>query len=54
MIYTVIAGKIDDDGENIKFVDDAASMEEAQLMITEKQLYTYPICRVEVTGFKAA
>lgn len=53
--YTVLAGKPDsDDGhyyENIKFCDSADSMEAAQQIIADKQLYTYPICRVEVTGF---
>ncbi len=54
LVYTVLAGKHDDDGENLKFVDDAPSMEAAQEMIKEKKLYIYPICRVEVTGFEAA
>lgn len=54
LIYTVLAGKHDDDGENIKFIDDAPSMEAAQEMIKEEKLYTYPICRVVVTGFEAA
>ena len=54
LIYTVIAGKIDDDGENIKFVDDADSIESAEAMIREKKLYTFAFCRVEVTGFDAA
>jgi len=54
LIYTVIAGKFEDDGENIKFVDDADSMDAARNMIQEKKLYAYPFCRVEVTGFEAA
>ena len=54
MIYTILAGKFDDDEENIKFCDDAESMEDAQRIIHEKKLYQYPICRVEVTGFEAA
>lgn len=54
LVYTVIAGKIDDDGKNIKFIDDADSLEDAESMILEKKLYTYPFCLVEVTGFKAA
>lgn len=54
LCYTILAGKWGDGEENIKFCDDAASMEEAQRIIAEKQLHTYPICRVEVTGFKAA
>lgn len=54
LIYTVLAGKHEDEGENIKFVDDAENMEEAQRMIKEKKLYNYPICRIEVTGFGAA
>jgi hypothetical protein len=54
LIYTVLAGKYEDEGENIKFVDDAENMEEAQRIIKDKKLYTYPICRVEVTGFQAA
>jgi len=54
LCYTILAGKWDDGEENIKFCDDAASMEDAQRIIQEKKLYTYPICRVEVTGFKAA
>ncbi|UIW10375.1 hypothetical protein [Flyfo siphovirus Tbat2_3] len=52
--YTVLAGKYEDEGENIKFASGADSMEAAQAMIQEKKLYTYPFCRVEVTGFKAA
>ena len=54
LIYTVLAGKHEDEGENIKFIDGAENMEEAQRMIQEKNLYTYPICRIEVTGFEAA
>ncbi|UBN53075.1 hypothetical protein [Pantoea agglomerans] len=54
LCYTILAGKWDDGEENIKFCDDVASMEEAQQIIAEKQLHTYPICRVEVTGFQAA
>lgn len=53
LIYTVVAGKFDDNEENIKFVDDADSLEDAKKMIEEKNLYTYPICRIEVTGFKS-
>ncbi|AHK21990.1 hypothetical protein BF17_16535 [Yersinia similis] len=56
--FTVLAGKPDnDDGahyENIKFCDSADSMEAAQKIIQDNKLYTYPICRIEVTGFKAA
>jgi len=54
LIYTVIAGKFEDEGENIKFVDDADSMDAALSMIQEKKLHAYPLCRVEVTGFEAA
>ncbi|WP_277967072.1 hypothetical protein [Pantoea trifolii] len=54
MIYSVLAGKWEDGEENIKFADDAGTMEDAQRIIQENKLYTYPICRVEVTGFKAA
>lgn len=53
--YTVLAGKPDSDEsgycENIKFIDDAESFEAAQQIIADNQLYTYPICRIEVTGF---
>lgn len=53
--YTVLAGKPDsDDGhyyENIKFCDSAESFEAAQQIIADNQLHTYPICRIEVTGF---
>lgn len=56
--FTVLAGKPDnDDGahyENIKFCDCAGSLEAAQKIIQDNKLYTYPICRIEVTGFKAA
>lgn len=56
--FTVLAGKPDnDDGsyyENIKFCDDADNMEAAQKMVRDNKLYTYPICRIEVSGFKAA
>ncbi|EDZ5673272.1 hypothetical protein [Citrobacter braakii] len=54
MVYTILAGKFDDGEENIKFCDDAETMEDAQRIIHEKKLYQYPICRVEVTGFEAA
>ncbi len=56
--YTVLAGKPEsDDGhyyENIKFCDSVDSMEAAQKIVQDNKLYTYPICRIEVTGFKAA
>ncbi|AIN17185.1 hypothetical protein ACIOG3_03825 [Yersinia rochesterensis] len=56
--FTVLAGKLDnDDGayyENIKFCDSADSMEAAQKIVQDNKLYTYPICRIEITGFKAA
>ncbi|HEN3621621.1 TPA: hypothetical protein U5E34_002446 [Yersinia enterocolitica] len=32
----------------------ADSMEAAQKIVQDNKLYTYPICRIEVTGFKAA
>ena len=54
LVYTVIAGKFEDEGENIKFADDADSMDAALRMIQEQKLYAYPFCRVEVTGFKVA
>lgn len=54
MVYTILAGKLDDGEENIKFCDDAETMEDAQRIIQEKKLYQYPICRVEITGFEAA
>lgn len=54
LIYTVLAGRYEGEGENIKFIDDAENMEEAQRMIKEKKLYIYPICRIEVTGFEHA
>jgi hypothetical protein len=37
--------------ENIKFCDTVDSMTEAELMIQDKKLYQYPICRVIVAGF---
>ncbi|HDY4931573.1 TPA: hypothetical protein RPG34_003405 [Yersinia enterocolitica] len=58
LCFTVLAGKPDEFNgqpiENIKFCDDADSMEAAQKIVQDNQLYTYPICRIEVTGFKAA
>ena len=60
LIFSVLAGKPEDDpqygcySENIKFCDDAESMEDAVRIIQENRLYTYPICRIEVTGFEAA
>ena len=36
-----VRGKHEDEGGNIKFVDDAENMEEAQRMIQEKKLYTF-------------
>lgn len=58
LVYSVLAGKPDsDDGvyyENIKFADDADTMEAALKIIQDNKLFTYPICRVEVTGFEVA
>lgn len=54
LVYSVLAGKHEEEGENIKFCDDADTMEGALQIIQEKKLYTYPICRVEVTGFQPA
>lgn len=58
LVYTVLAGKPDDDGgsycENIKYANDSDTMEGALKIIQDNKLYTYPICRVEVTGFEAA
>ena len=54
LAFTVMAGKYDDNEENIKFCDSADSMEDARRMIQELKLYTYPICRVEITGFTEA
>ncbi|HEM7577700.1 TPA: hypothetical protein U2J86_004736 [Serratia marcescens] len=55
--FTVLAGKPDDDDgrycENIKFCDSADSFEAAQKIISDNKLYTYPICRIEVTGFSS-
>lgn len=55
--FTVLAGKPDSDDngycENIKFIDDAESYEAAQKIISDNKLYTYPICRIEVTGFSS-
>ncbi|CAI1926650.1 Uncharacterised protein [Serratia entomophila] len=57
ILFTVLAGKPEsDDGhyyENIKFCDDAESFEAAQKVISDNKLYTYPICRIEVTGFES-
>ncbi|WP_158780365.1 hypothetical protein [Pantoea sp. BAV 3049] len=56
--FKILAGKHDSyEGEyyeNIKFADDADSWDDAQRIIQEEKLSTYPICRVEVTGFKDA
>lgn len=54
LVFVVLAGKMDDGEENIKYCNDADSMEGAMEIIEKNQLYTYPICRIEVTGFKAA
>ncbi|HHS9775866.1 TPA: hypothetical protein ACTW8Y_000495 [Raoultella ornithinolytica] len=58
LVYSVLAGKPDSDGdayyENIKFADDADTMEGALKIIQDNRLFTYPICRVEVTGFEAS
>lgn len=55
--FTVLAGKPDDDDgryhENIKYCNSAESFEAAQKIISDNQLYTYPICRIEVTGFSS-
>lgn len=49
--YTVIAGTYEEcDGEyveNAKFIDDADSKEAAEQMIKDKQLNSYPFCRIE-------
>lgn len=53
--FTILAGKPDDDDgrycENIKFCDSADSLEAAKKIVSDNKLYTYPICRIEVTGF---
>ncbi len=58
LCFTILAGKPDsDDGanyENIKFCDSADNMEAAQKIVQDNKLYTYPICRIEVTGFQVA
>lgn len=60
LVYSVLAGKPEEYpqygcySENIKFCDDADTMEGALQIIQDNKLYTYPICRVEVTGFQAA
>ena len=58
LCFTVLAGKHEDfDGEiteNIKFCDDSDTLEGAVKIIEDKGLRTYPICRIEVTGFEAA
>lgn len=54
LVFVVLAGKMDDGEENIKYCNDTDSMEGAMELIEKNQLYTYPICRIEVTGFKAA
>ncbi|MET3817301.1 hypothetical protein [Pantoea sp. UYEF8] len=54
LCYIILAGKWDDGEENIKYSNEADTMEDAQRIIQENKLYTYPICRVEVTGFEAA
>lgn len=55
--FTILAGKPDDnDGqyyENIKYCNSAESLEAAQKIISDNKLYTYPICRIEVTGFSS-
>ncbi|HIE0939508.1 TPA: hypothetical protein ACXJPN_002700 [Serratia marcescens] len=55
--FTVLAGKPDDDDgrycENIKYCNSAESLEAAQKIISDNKLYTYPICRIEVTGFSS-
>ncbi|HDL7425715.1 hypothetical protein [Yersinia enterocolitica] len=58
LVFTVLAGKVETNNgeeiENIKFCDDSDTLGGAMKIIQINQLYTYPICKIEVTGFKAA
>ena len=55
LTFSILAGKpetfYDEYTENIKFCDEKESLEEALKIINDKKLYTYPICRIVITGF---
>jgi len=47
LVFVVLAGKMDDGEESIKYCNDAESMEGAMDLIEKNQLYTYPICGIQ-------
>ena len=55
LIYTILAGKAetfnDEYTENIKFCDDVGTLDAALKIIHDQKLYSFPICRIEITGF---
>lgn len=58
LIYSVVVAHIDDLDflacEDIISCEDFASLEAAERHIQNNELYEYPVCRVEITGYKAA
>lgn len=57
LTYSVLAGKPEElNGEvteNIKFSDEAKSLDAALKIIHDQKLYSFPICRIEIAGFEA-
>lgn len=55
LTFSILAGKpepfYDEYTENIKFCDETSSLEAALKIINDNKLYTYPICRIVITGF---
>lgn len=45
--FTVVAGKYDEEGENVKYCNDFLTIEEVIACIKERSLRTYHFCRVE-------
>ena len=45
--FTVLAGKYEEEGENVKYCNDFLTIEEVIRAIKEKGLRSYHFCRVE-------
>lgn len=58
LIYSVVVGEIDELDflacEDILSCDDFVSLEAAERHIQNNQLFEHSICRIEITGYKAA
>ena len=47
VVFYVVAGKYDEEGENVKYSKDFSTMEEVIGCIKKNELRSYPFCRVE-------